>query len=429
MNPILILRSLVLALTGWLVYGLTRGLLAVILLDTPTFDWQWYPPVTLLIILLPLYIVLHKLRNRIVHLLIAGSLVWAVLGFNGFGQALDLSPNRYPAVPLSFWAYGYFDEIPESILKDLKSTGGHIYLALDEHPFSGETGQHLINGLQRLANDDIDVYLVPYASEFLSVPYHDEWIMNAGETAQFLQQEKLENVRGLTGDAERPLKMGIDLLELDRPQFVQAGQVLHTLVQEIHQTYPGLSIGVTANWHLFLDRLDEDADLSIVERSMVDPPGNWDFSIAMTYSSYLPVSWRPYYVYIINRAISHLYPEKPPARLIGLVGGGFPGEPLLDFEGLVQDTRIGRAVGAREIVVFQLNGALQVFGEDFVGRLNTAVNNPAPNTVVIVPFSRPASLIFFGTMVADALLDIRGWPGILLLIWLSASILLRYYLD
>jgi len=68
--------------------------------------------------------------------------------------------------------------------------------------------------------------------------------------------------------------------------------------------------------------------------------------------------------------------------LIGLVGKGMPGEPLLDFDDLVRDARLSRALGVHEIAVFQLDWALQVFGEDFVRRLTAAVNGPQSDVTV-----------------------------------------------
>ena len=102
-------------------------------------------------------------------------------------------------------------------------------------------------------------------------------------------------------------------------------------------------------------------------------------------------------------------------RFIGLVGGGFPWEPVLNFDDLVRDARLSRALGVREIVVFQLDGAHQQFGPDFVRRFTAAVNSPQPE--VVVPFSRPASLLIYGAAVADALLDAHGLWGWLWIAW------------
>jgi hypothetical protein len=117
------------------------------------------------------------------------------------------------------------------------------------------------------------------------------------------------------------------------------------------------------------------------------------------------------------------YPAKEVSYLIGLVGGGFPWEPVMDFEPLVRDARVLRAGGAPEIVVFQLNGALDQFGPDFVRRLTAAVRSDEP---VTVPFSRGASVLLFAFCAADALLDLLGLAGVVFVIWMAiAAIIAR----
>jgi hypothetical protein len=99
----------------------------------------------------------------------------------------------------------------------------------------------------------------------------------------------------------------------------------------------------------------------------------------------------------------------------------------LNFEDLVRDARLSRAMGVREIVIFQLTNALRVFGDDFVGRVARAINASNPEPVMTVAFSRPVSLIFYGTVLLDALLDVHGsqmwlWSG-----WLIASGAMAWY--
>ena len=99
----------------------------------------------------------------------------------------------------------------------------------------------------------------------------------------------------------------------------------------------------------------------------------------------------------------------------------------MSFEELVRDARISRALGVREIAVFQLDSALRMFGEDFVRRLNEAVNGEEVIEPVNIPFSRPVSVMFYGIAVADSLLDAlfsRTW---LLVLWIGVSGILAWW--
>jgi hypothetical protein len=77
---------------------------------------------------------------------------------------------------------------------------------------------------------------------------------------------------------------------------------------------------------------------------------------------------------------------------------------------LLQDLE---ASGGR--IYLHFDGAHQQFGPDFVRRFTAAVNSPQPE--VVVPFSRPASLLIYGAAVADALLDARGLWDWLWIVW------------
>lgn len=414
-------RWLALTLLGWVIYAMVRALWTTIYLGAPLYDWQWYLAIVGLLVGLCARIARCLPRSKMVAATFGGLLIWAVVGYGGFWQTVHLYPAHVPPVPISFWASSAIGEAQEAVLQDLRTAGGWLYVTVDRQPFDEERRQILIARLRRLAAYDIEVYLAPYLPDFLSVPVHDEWIANVWETAALVHDEDLTNVHGVIGDAERPFRAPFDFLGIERDAFLRTMCDLDSLVRQLRREYPDFSAGVTAGWPLHVDGLDGDPDLSITYRSPVDPPGNWGFVNVMTYSSYFPPSWRAYYVYLTEQMTARRYPDCRPSHLIGLVGGGFAWEPLLDFDDLVRDARLSRALGVREIVVFQLTDALMVFGDDFVGRLAAAVNDTPSDLTVEVPFSRPISVFLYSIAAADALLDARGWRGLLLFGWMAAS--------
>ncbi len=414
-----------LALIGWQAYAQARALVAIISLGAPVFDWQWYIPIIVLITVVPLSLLNHWLRpqakrNRArTTVMLMLLLIWAVLGVNGFGQTIELQPNTELAPPLSFWSFSDFRQVPEAVVRDLQAAGGSIYLSIGDVS-KPENAHALAVGLGRLAEYGVPVYLAPSLSDFLSVPVYTEWLTHSQQVAELIQREHLTNVRGLIGDAESPLTMPLDWLGSDRANFDRMISQMRDSLEQMHRQFPNLQIGVTAMWSQFVDRLDGDTDLAVVLRSPVDPPGNWDFINLMTYSSYYPADWRSYYIYVHETALTRLYPASRRSHLIGLVGAGFPGEPLLSFDELVRDARLSRALGVQEIVIFQMTDALRVFGTDFVGRVTKAINTAA-HSPVTVTFSRPVSLMFYGTIVLDVILDARGSQTWLWVSWFIVS--------
>lgn len=410
---------------GWLTYALARALWAAIHLDVPWFDWQWYLCAIAFLVGLAVCVVTGLPRSKVGRGTLVALLLWMVVGYDGLGQDLALRLASSPWVPISFWTGSETSQAPVALLDELRCARGRLYLSIGKQQFTGENRDALVDGLRRLARHDIEVYLAVRASDYLSVPVHDEWVNNVLEVAGIVRDERLANVRGILGDAEPPKHGSLDVLGVDREAFASAVRDLENLIQSMGEEYPSLDLGVTASWILYLDSIDGDADLSIVARSSVDPPGGWDSINVMTYSSYLPSSWRAYYVYLVERAMARLHPDLQPSHLIGLAIRGNPGEPELDFDDLVRDARLSRAMGVREIVVYKLNDrALEVFGDDFVHRLSVAANDVRPDSTVEVPFSRPASVLVCGAMIVDALLDIRGWKGLAFVVWAVLSGLL-----
>jgi hypothetical protein len=417
-----LLRWLTLTLAGLLAYALARALLTLINLGISLYDWQWYVWLVVLTTVLPAYLALRLPRNGTARAAFGAALMLACIGYNGFGQVKQLRPNPSKTIALSFWSFSDLRQYPGSVLRDLREAGGNLYMGLTTEALASE--RDLAAGIKRLGDYGIGVYLVPPVSDFLSVPVHGEWISSTHEVMAFVTRKRLSNVRGVIGDAEAPRHTPLDLPGTGRTSFQEATLGLRRLIQEAHQDRHGLQVGITASWLQYADALDGDSDVALTMRSPVDPPGGWGFVNLMTYSSYFPADWQAYYVYIHEHAMAVRYPGKNVSHLIGLVGGGFPWEPLLEFSSLVRDARLSRAEGVNEVVVFQLEGVLRQFGDDFVRRFSTAVNGRGTAETITVPFSRPASALLYGVSVADALLDVRGLPGLLWLLWAMLSAVL-----
>ncbi len=401
------LRWLVLVLAGWLTYALGRALWTHIVSGLPVYDWLWYLPVGALLILLPLHL---TWRWRWSRRAVAGYgllLLWVLLGYHPPATTEYLTIHDTPHLSLAFWGSRYLVDTPDTVLRDLQTADATLYLDMVT-PLTATDTVALADGLRRLGRYDIDVVLLPALPDFLSVPVHTAWMAESQAVAAFVARERLDNVRGLIGDAEPPLHAPWDLLGLRAAETRTATLAMQQTIAELQQAHPDLTMEVTAFWPLYLDGLDGDDDLAVAVRSPVDPPGNWDVLNLMAYSSYVPVAHQPYKVVVLERMMLRRYPNREVTFLIGLVGGGFPWEPLLSYQGIVRDARLSRALQVEEAVVFHLDNALTQLGHDFVGRLSQDVNGTSTETVIAVPFSRRVSLENYGIALADAVLDLRG---------------------
>jgi hypothetical protein len=421
-----VIAWIILALLGWMAYGTIRGLSAIITLGAPFYDWQWYLVALILVIGPPLYFCYRVLFNKgwprkeILVPVIAALLTWLIAGFNGFNHIEFLELDQAAPIPISFWSGRDFRNDPDQLLEDLHEAGGRIYYALGA--YSAERLRAVIEITRHLADFDINMYwstpaATPTADDFLSVPVYRAWISNTQQAMAIVRDNSLTKVQGLFGDAEQPAHSPIDLAGSDQVNFFRAVEDMRGLIVNLHHEQPNLAIGMTAGWPSYVDRLDGDADLSIVLRTLVEPPGGWDFVNLMAYTSYLPADWRAYYIYLYERALMRLYPEGQTSFLLGLFGtSSIDYGDGLEFSEMVRDARLSRVLGAKEIVVFHLDSMLQVYGNSIVRKLNDAVNGPAGESIA-VPFSRPVSMLFYAQAAVDAFLDLRGSRAVIWLGW------------
>ena len=281
-----------LVILGWLTYALVKTLVEIILLDVPLYDWQWYVPALGLLIGLPLYLTWRVLRRRPLLrpgalLFFAVLLLWAVLGYNGFGHVEVLSPQSAAKMPLSFWAYYDLREMPASLMADVRNAGGRLFLGFGPDNFA-DGGTAFTAAMQRAAEKGLEVIVTVPAHNFTSAPVYEEWTTNALRLADVIKRAGLTNVYGLIGDVEQPVGWPLDVSGRDWAEFDRAVEAYRQVIATIHSDVPNLHIGVTALWSHFADAIDGDADLAREMRSPMDPPGGWDLVNLMTYSSYLP---------------------------------------------------------------------------------------------------------------------------------------------
>jgi hypothetical protein len=402
-------RWAALTLAGALVYVQARALWTAIVLGQPWYDWQWYLALSLALLAVLLRAAGVVPGGRAATASYALLLLWIAAGYRPPGIAEHVPVGEHPTA-LNFFGFGDFLGVPDTVLDDLGAAHATLYLQAPTRTFDDDAADGLAAGLRRLDAHGVDVVLMPLLSDFFSVPVADEWTARTRLAAAFVRREQLRNVRGLLADAEPPLYSPHDPNLEDRAGFERARQEVGATLADIRRDYPDLPAGVTANWASYVDGFDGDPDMAFIMRAPVDPPGGWQFYNLMTYTSYFPAEERAYDVWLMERGLARRYPDARISHLIGLVGGGFPGEPVLPFDDLVRDARLSRGMGVREIVVFQLNGALQQFGDDFVARFVAAVEAPEP-AAVDVPFARGASVACYAVVLLDALLDLRGPAG------------------
>jgi len=418
--------GLIVTSAGYAFYTTVLPLARFIQLGAPFHDWQWYLALIVGVIGWPTYVSLRLLfrardfwqwDGKWAGLALIGLLVWSGTGYNGWGVTLQLTTRNAAPLPISFWAY-HFADFSETLLADLAQTKGYLYLPLPEK-LDAQNRPAFVNAVHRLARFNLAIYFLPALPDFLSAPTAALWRERVLAAAEFIEQEQLNNVRGLAGDVEHPMQVWPTTPD----ELLTTQRVIQELLTTMHMQHPQLQTGVTALGMHYLDALDGDTDESSYLRSTVVPVEAWGFINQMTYTSYLPTAERAYYLYLAERALRSAYPRQQVSYLIGLVGQGMPGEPLLTYDELVFDARLSRAIGAPEVAVFQLDGALTVFGQDFVQRLTSAVN--ATEAELVVPFSRRSSFLIYGALLLDTLLDLQRSPTqIALLLWGGLSLII-----
>ncbi len=219
--PWILFRCLAWTLLGWLLYALVRAVWTFATLGAPFFDWQEYIAIIALLIGALVYSAWRPPRPRSLLGLLVLLLAWAVAGWGGFGQVVQVAPARQGPISVSYWTGLSMTQMSDDVLDDLHSTGGQLYFSVGKREVAGDNTPTLVDGLRRLEGHHIPVYLSVRASDYLSVPVHDELIASVQEAVSLIRREQLTGVRGFLGDAEQPAKTSPQQLRVNRETWLR----------------------------------------------------------------------------------------------------------------------------------------------------------------------------------------------------------------
>ena len=145
----ILLRWLALSLLGGLLYALVKALWATIQIGSPTFDWQWYLALILLLGGFSTHLIWRWPPPRPSRVLLALLLLWAIGGYGGLGKTLLLRPAQSPPIPVSFWSPLKISQFPDELLKDRKQDADD-----DDHLAVGEQlAGRFLHGVPDLLKD------------------------------------------------------------------------------------------------------------------------------------------------------------------------------------------------------------------------------------------------------------------------------------
>jgi hypothetical protein len=369
-----------------------------------------------------------------------GGLVFLVaVSWGGFGHKQTLNP-RVRHVRLSFWGGWDANESADEVLAALRDTDATVYAFTGEKLLDNDVRDEFRRAMERYAEYDVEVVLasiLPSHDGFVSVVNYDEYISYTERLLDFADGADLVAIAGVIADAEPPysivdpwkketardwiFKENGRYRRWDAVQYEQAHLAYSAYIGRFHQRHPGLSVMVSTIQSAIFDALDGDADLSIAYKFAAYPPRNWDVVNVQVYSSHHAARDAPYFTWQGIKLAQSVLEGQPLSISVGIVGEGSM-RGAAGFRRLVEDIRLCRALGVEEVIVFSLERGLKAFGPNFVARLEEAVNASVP---LEVGFSRVGAITPYGASLWDAVLDLRGSRGLIVLGWCVAVLLLR----
>jgi hypothetical protein len=324
------------------------------------------------------------------------------------------------------------------VLASLGQMGAQLYIFTGERILETDIRETFRQSMERWAAFGVPVILasiLPSKDGFVSLVNYREYIDYTERLLGFAESWHLSAATGVIADAEPPYSVvdpsGRETLwewpfrensryrRWNGEQYRTAVAGLSDYIQHFPELHPGLSLSVSTIPSVVYDELDQDADLSIAYRFAAYPPQDWDTVNLQIYSSRVGLASAPYYVWHTVKLGQAVLEGAPLSVSVGIIGEGSMRGPSA-FQRLVDDIRLCAQLGIKEVVVFTLGRGLEVFGADFVPRLEAEVASAAPLTV---RFSPEPLLTTYAAAVWDSVLNVRGSIGLLAAIWCAAAVL------
>jgi hypothetical protein len=433
--------SLVVFLLGAYVAAVFTGtpLLPLVLLGYGLVVFSLYAMAVLIVTLGSGREWLNSNTDRGALIVLAGLVLLAAVSWNGFGRILTFGPTT-DRVRLSFWGNWNAANLPDDVLAALRDVDATVYVFTGEALLDDDVRDEFREAMVRYAAYDVEVVLasvLPSHDGFVSVLNYGPYISYTERLLGFAQAANLPAIVGVIADAEPPysvvdpwqresardwvFKENGRYRRWDAAEYSQALWAYSAYVDRFQRRHPGLRVMVSTIQSAVFDALDGDSDLSIAYKFAAYPPNNWDVINVQLYSSDRSDKDAAYFTWQGVKLAQFVLGERPFSVSVGIVGeGSMQGEA--GFQRLVDDILLCRALGVEEVIVFTLGRGTKAFGPDFVSRLEQAVNAPSR---LEIGFSRLGSLTPYGASLWDAVVDLRGGRGLIVLSWCMVILLFR----
>ncbi|MFO8017262.1 MAG: hypothetical protein R6U96_01385 [Promethearchaeia archaeon] len=297
-----------------------------------------------------------SLSSKIFIGILAVSIVFSFIAYNGFGGSITLENNKDFSPQISFWEWDQgWDDHDNATLDKLEEYDMNIYGGYAPSNNTTRMEWYYERGIKVRPTGD-----------------NYGWI-------QWIEDQKVNEswnkcpVDGFIEDIED----GGSLYEFNRTKNVQKRTEYEELIDYVHQH--NFSQHFTAMHTTINDQRDGDMDMSIFHQIHSFPPHDWDSWNWMIYRTESATSYEeesPYFTYVwvteLQETVSEIYHGKYDDKLsvsIGVTSSdrGLYANEKDGLDQLIWDLRICDALGISEVIIFKLDAMLELYEEQYDG--------------------------------------------------------------